>query len=527
MQNGKNVNWRLWLLLIVLLGVVLRLVDLGTESYWQDEITMTRLMESGVDEIVLQTQQGRPPFYVVLAYGWSQLFGTGEVEMRLLSVVLSTLAIGAVFVLGRELVADERFALMAAFLMAISGRQIWHAQDVRYYALQVLVAALAYLFLVRALRRGGWFNWITYVLFAIGVFYAHTHGIFTLLAMGVFGLLQWFVYKEQRLQWIASQVVIIILILPQLLPILVNAAPGIFGGLSFLIATDITVVEGLSLGNDWLDAPDMIELPLIAWRMLFYGFSLSAFAAAGVFFVVAQAIVIQRRGFAAWRDELRQWPGNTWAFVRNHYTAISLMLTLFVIVWAVPFFGSFILVPMFTLRYVIVASIGLFLILALLAYLVRQLIPMWLVAVTLLIAALPTLYLNYYQEATKQQWREVAAFVAEEAEPDDVIVMPSWNRSLATVDEAFLWYYDQENTLCALRLTQDELYTDEIREGFDTCVDDAETLWLVLFDGSGFLTDLDATSDFLTDAGYTAVGDVTQFVEVLALRFERDASAND
>jgi 4-amino-4-deoxy-L-arabinose transferase-like glycosyltransferase len=139
--------------------------------------------------------------------------------MRLLSVLLSVLAIFLLYCWIREISEKPAAALAAAFLMAISPFQYYHAQDLRNYPL-LLCSLLGFLiFFTRLEKRGGnstphW-NWIGLVLCAVVAMYTHNAAIFGLIIPNL--------YLVQKRRWklfgqmILAQAVVGVLALPWLL----------------------------------------------------------------------------------------------------------------------------------------------------------------------------------------------------------------------------------------------------------------------------------------------------------------------
>jgi mannosyltransferase len=86
-----------------------------------------------------------------LLHGWMQAGGPGLVWLRLLSVLLNLGSLLFLYGLTTRL-AGEKAGLWSAFLCAISPLQIYHAQDLRMYAL-LAMCQLGYLwFFVRLMQ---------------------------------------------------------------------------------------------------------------------------------------------------------------------------------------------------------------------------------------------------------------------------------------------------------------------------------------------------------------------------------------
>src|SRR5829696_1622430 len=125
-------------------AALLRFLALSTQSYWYDEAITVELVRrpfSGMLGAVPQSES-TPPLYYVLAWIWSQIFGTDEAGLRSLSAALGTAAVPATYAAGRQFVS-RRSAFVAAALVAVSPLLVWYSQEARAYALLVLLGALS------------------------------------------------------------------------------------------------------------------------------------------------------------------------------------------------------------------------------------------------------------------------------------------------------------------------------------------------------------------------------------------------
>jgi mannosyltransferase len=139
---------------VVAAGVALRFSTLDLQSFWIDEGSTVHLLRRDFGGLLdgISVTEKTPPLYYVLAWLWTRPFGTGEIGVRSLSAIFGVLTIPVAFALAREL-ASERAALVTAALVAFNPLLVWYSQEARAYALLVLLAALATLHCVRAVRR--------------------------------------------------------------------------------------------------------------------------------------------------------------------------------------------------------------------------------------------------------------------------------------------------------------------------------------------------------------------------------------
>jgi uncharacterized membrane protein len=141
-----------------LLGAfALRVHALGAKSLWYDELRQVEVAQLPITQLqpLLLAHAARPLDYV-LTHFWL-LGGHQEFWLRFPALLWSTLAVAAAFALGR-LLLGHRAALAATALLAASALGVEYAQELRPYALYLLIALLSFYCLERALawpgRRG-------------------------------------------------------------------------------------------------------------------------------------------------------------------------------------------------------------------------------------------------------------------------------------------------------------------------------------------------------------------------------------
>jgi mannosyltransferase len=138
------------------IGGAIRLSTLNVQSFWDDEGFTVGLMRLGFVDMLREVPEteSSPPLYYVLAWGWAQIFGSGEWGLRSLSALFGTAAIPIVYFAALT-IGSRRGAAIAAFLLAANPLLVWYSQEARTYALLVFLSALSFLAFTRALRGGG------------------------------------------------------------------------------------------------------------------------------------------------------------------------------------------------------------------------------------------------------------------------------------------------------------------------------------------------------------------------------------
>lgn len=142
------------LLLIVALGAALRIAKLPDLSIAYDGLQSVTHAARGFPVNVLSSllHDPHPPLYYVLLGSWMH-FGTSDVAILMLSVLLSLLLIASVYWIARS-AWGERVALLAALICAIHPLAIYWSHHARMYALVMLLAVWVFHFNARLLQGG-------------------------------------------------------------------------------------------------------------------------------------------------------------------------------------------------------------------------------------------------------------------------------------------------------------------------------------------------------------------------------------
>lgn len=211
-----NPRWA-WLGLVVLLGFVLRVIRLGAPPYWNDEVYSV-LLTRDWKSVVLEGDMvsNHPPLFTLLATLWRAL-GLGETEwsMRMLTVTLGVLSILTIYLAARRLL-DERTALIAAFLVAISPLHVLHSQDLKEYMMLPVTTPVAVYFLYRATEENRPRLWFWYGIWAGIACYSDLFAGPLLVSINLWFLLQLRGRFDRIPGWVLGNILGAALFLPQL-----------------------------------------------------------------------------------------------------------------------------------------------------------------------------------------------------------------------------------------------------------------------------------------------------------------------
>ncbi len=182
---------------ILLLGLLLRLIGSSVRALQYDDVFSIFLAKQGLSAILAGTAADTmPPLYFYFLHFWMVL--SQEVWfIRLLSVLLSLGVVAWLYALVNYL-AGRSAANWAALLAAVSPLQIYHAQDVRMYALLVLAQVgylyfFARLFIPPAVPAPGITKpkhrkavWVGLIACGTAAMYSHNVAVFGLVASNVY-----------------------------------------------------------------------------------------------------------------------------------------------------------------------------------------------------------------------------------------------------------------------------------------------------------------------------------------------------
>jgi mannosyltransferase len=210
--STDDLKERLALLLIVGLAFGLRVWDLWRTSIWFDEAYSLFLARQHLPELLrrLRTEDMHPPLYYVVLGLWIKAFGTSELALRLPSAIMGAVLVGLTYLLARRLV-DQRCALTAAALVALSPFQLMASRDARMYPFLAVFALGATYALWQALDTRQRRYWVAYVGAAVAAIYTHHFAFLVLLAHGAYLV----VCARQALRaWVAAGAAVAVAYLP-------------------------------------------------------------------------------------------------------------------------------------------------------------------------------------------------------------------------------------------------------------------------------------------------------------------------
>lgn len=174
------------LLVISIFGIILRMNNLGSLTFWQDEAIQTYaaigLMQQGIPVMPSGMIYSRAFLDTLLIAQSFKIFGINEFAARMPSALFGVLTIPLIYLAGKEL-GNKRVGIIAALLITFSVFENIYNRDARMYSqFQFLYLLTAFLFYIY-IKNKNWKIIPAIIGSFILAYYSHSQiHIFTLIA---------------------------------------------------------------------------------------------------------------------------------------------------------------------------------------------------------------------------------------------------------------------------------------------------------------------------------------------------------
>ena len=177
------------LVVLTLIGLFLRLYNLGYNSLWLDEASTYGFSVKSFPEIWQMTAAGEfnPPLFYWVEHVML-VFGTNEIVLRIVPALLGVLTIPLVYWIGKEFI-DRNVGIIAAAAFAFSPFLIYYSQEARAYSMMLFFVAAAMVFYLKAMKNNDLTNWALFGVFAALAFWAHFYAFTIIAALFIYALI--------------------------------------------------------------------------------------------------------------------------------------------------------------------------------------------------------------------------------------------------------------------------------------------------------------------------------------------------
>jgi len=447
------------LLAILVIGLFLRICDLGTESIWFDEGFSISVANLNLFSIIGGVSgDPHPPLYYVILHYWIILFGDNEFSTRFLSVIFGFFAIFMIYKVG-TLIFNKNIGMLSSLLLALSVFHIHYSQEVRMYGLIALLTLLSFYFFIKLLDRTSFTFTVSigYIISSILLMYTHVFGLFIIIAQNIYLFTLFLSKEEYKLnfrRWILFQIILFILYIPWI---------------SILINSIFEIQSGF-----WIPVPTMRSI-LQTFRTYSSGRTLLL-----LLFLILSAFSIvtyeKIKGKINWKDFFKSIETYSWNVSLSNVTRIYLLLVWLLTPIILPFLISQFLTPIYWTRYTIAASLAFYILIA------KGIDNINIKSIKLAVIILVIVFSlgclgEYYSEVNKEeQWRDVANYIDINAESGDLLLF-----NAGACQEYVFDYYSKRTDLNKKPFTEKTRDIDEenIKE-LGPSVEGYNRVWVIL-----------------------------------------------
>ena len=206
------------LVALTILAAALRLSTLDLQSFWYDEaFTPVHVLHPSLWATLSSVvhTENTPPLWYLIAWADSRLLGTGEIALRLPSALAGIATVPVAWAIGRELTDRRVTAVATAALVAVNPLLVWYSQEARAYALFILLAAVAMLCFLRALRQPTSGRMAAFALSGTLALLSHYFAVFLLIPMVL-----WLASDRTRRRSALPAIAVLVLVGLALLPLI-------------------------------------------------------------------------------------------------------------------------------------------------------------------------------------------------------------------------------------------------------------------------------------------------------------------
>ena len=388
---------------ICLLGGLLRIYQLGSESLWRDEISSAAVAQLSLAQIVEnRSSDVHPPLYYFLLHYWVALLGSSEFKIRLLSVIFGSASLWPMYKIG-HILFNRFVGILSALLLALAEFHIYYSQEAKSYSLLTFLTLLSFLSLIQLLEDRKFFVCILYVVVNTLLIYTHAYGHFILISQHFFFLYLLFSVPEKNKftvkEWLILQSIPLVLYLPwaQIFLDQVHKQQERF----WLATPTISSVE--KTFSDY--AGSRASLILLLFIM--------------VFPYIQHAI---GKGKNAENEQSRSLEKPGQQSSNSARWSFALLLSWLLTPILLPFAISQVATPVYLTRGAGSASCALYILVAYGVYRIKGDRTLQTLLSSLIFIFFAVNLYEYYTKVKKEQWRELAHYVDNQAGPGDLVL---------------------------------------------------------------------------------------------------------
>lgn len=231
-MTKKNLQLKLIKLIpifFVLINFLFKIIGIRKEPIAGDEPFTIFVAHRDVSDIITYlSNYNNPPLYELLLHYWMKIFGNGEMAVRFLPLIFSSVAVFFVYKIA-QLLRNRKAAFFASVLFTFSSFLYSFAQESRVYSLFMLLALASCYFFILILKYNKTRTKVAFVFVSTLILYAHYFGFFILFVQG-FMLLLNPDFRKKFWSFVLLYLVVLVLYSPQIVVVLTRFSSSASNG---------------------------------------------------------------------------------------------------------------------------------------------------------------------------------------------------------------------------------------------------------------------------------------------------------
>ena len=207
--------------IIICLGISLRLFNIN-DGLWLDEIwsmSISRIEHSSFEIIEACKNDTHPPFFDLLLHYFLVLFGSNEINGRILSLIIGGIGIFSTLYYTKKITDNNISTLIATALISFSFFHIYYSSEGRFYTFLYLLSLSVICELYLFLKTKRILHIIVFVAVSTVLAYTHYYGAILLFGLALIVFFLWIIKEidlKTFLYFVGAGILILVLYSPWL-----------------------------------------------------------------------------------------------------------------------------------------------------------------------------------------------------------------------------------------------------------------------------------------------------------------------
>ncbi|MBT4935424.1 hypothetical protein HOL21_03540 [Candidatus Woesearchaeota archaeon] len=417
------------LILVVVIGLFLRVNDLGSESIWVDEAFTYHYTTLSYEELfdILITNDVHPPGFYIIENSFVSVFGTSEFSLRFVPMFFGVISVIMMFFFVREMFGFKE-GILGALFFSLSSVLIYYSQEAKMYSMFMFFFLFSLYFFVTLLKDSSFRNVGFLILGNTALLCTHVLGYLVIVAEIFVYLVVYYVNKVHGLKWFGCTASIrkLLLLILGMFMLYLPWIPFVYVQVSWLLSTILSLKFQYKFGFD--------GFTYLLWFAII----------CSLVFVMVVFVMLRKKKVVKWIESFKV-SNLTFALIFVGFLLFSL------------FFRDFLFSNSPLIRYSHFTLPLLYLFFSRKMFDLKKLFP---VLLFLYLVISSFVLVTYYTEDIKEQWRETASFI----DHTDGIMLHTASHTWW----AFNYYYTGGLDQLRLHETSDTILIPPFIEGKDT-----------------------------------------------------------